>query len=115
MTAVSAVIDRPPSVSGESSPAPRTRRSLRMPRSQVRVGVLLGGILVVAFLLRFLGTRFGFPLLLHPDEPTVVQGAIDMARRNSFEPPYALRPDHVEMKLDYIAFAIFAVIKGAPA
>jgi 4-amino-4-deoxy-L-arabinose transferase-like glycosyltransferase len=86
-----------------------------MPRSQVRVGVLLGAILVVAFLLRFLGTRFGFPLLLHPDEPTVVQGAIDMARRNSFEPPYALRPDHVEMKLDYIAFAVFAIIKGAPA
>jgi hypothetical protein len=42
----------------------------------------------------------------------VVKGVVDMARRYSFEPPWSLRPDHVEMKVDYILFAVLATIKG---
>ena len=65
-------------------------------------------IIVVAVFVRVLGTRFGFPLLLHPDEWAVVDAVVDMAKRNSFEPPWSLRPDHVEMKIDYILFAGYA-------
>lgn len=73
----------------------------------------LGLIVLVAAVIRVLGTGFGFPLLFHPDEWAVVDGAIDMARRNSFEPPWSLRPDHVEMKIDYVVFAGYAaVVKG---
>ena len=71
---------------------------------------LLVLILLVAALLRVVGTRFGFPLLVHPDEWAVVDGVIDMAKRNSFEPPWSYRPDHVEMKTDYILFAGYAAM-----
>jgi 4-amino-4-deoxy-L-arabinose transferase-like glycosyltransferase len=71
---------------------------------------LLVLILLVAVALRVAGTRFGFPLLLHPDEWAVVDGVIDMAKRNSFEPPWSFRPDHVEMKIDYFLFAGYAVV-----
>lgn len=72
------------------------------------VTLTMAVILVVATLLRVLGNRWGLPMRLHPDEWAVVDGVIDMARRNSFEPPWNLRPDHVEMKLDYVAFAGYA-------
>jgi hypothetical protein len=77
-----------------------------------QVGALLGIVLLCATVIRVAGTRFGFPLLLHPDEWAVVDGVVDMARRNSFEPPWSLRPDHVEMKLDYFVFAAYATLKG---
>jgi hypothetical protein len=79
----------------------------------VQARVLLAMILVLAAGVRVLGTRFGFPLLTHPDEYAVVDAVIDMAKRNSFEPPWSYRPDHVEMKLDYFVFAAYALlVKG---
>jgi hypothetical protein len=72
--------------------------------------ILLLVVVLVAVVVRVVGTRFGFPLLLHPDEWAVVDGVIDMAKRNSFEPPWSLRPDHVEMKLDYILFGGYAAV-----
>ena len=69
---------------------------------------VLAVILVVAATIRVVGSRYGFPLLVHPDEWAVVEGVVDMAKRNSFEPPWSLRPDHVEMKIDYLLFAAFA-------
>jgi hypothetical protein len=75
--------------------------------------VLLALIILLAAVTRVLGTRFGFPLLAHPDEFAVVDAVIDMAKRNSFEPPWSYRPDHVEMKLDYVVFAAYAaLVKG---
>jgi hypothetical protein len=71
---------------------------------------ILGLIFVVGILFRVAGTRFGFPLLLHPDEPAIVNPVIDMARRNSFEPRTNLRPDHVEMKVDYLLFAGYSTL-----
>lgn len=78
------------------------------PPPRLRTGVVLSAILAVAALVRVLGSRWGFPLTLHPDEWAVVDGVIDMARRNSFEPALFMRPDHLEMKVDFIAFAGFA-------
>ena len=71
---------------------------------------MLAGLLVVAAILRVLGSRFRFPLLFHADEWAVVEGAVDMAKRNSFEPPWSMRPDHVEMKVDYLVFAAYAAV-----
>jgi Dolichyl-phosphate-mannose-protein mannosyltransferase len=65
--------------------------------------IILGGALA-----RLLGGNWGLPLELHPDEWVVVHGAIDMARRHSFEPPYFFRPDHVEMQLSYLAYMAYA-------
>jgi hypothetical protein len=87
-----------------------TRVFGRLRGGPVATGIALTAILVVATVVRVLGVRWGLPMMLHPDEWAVVDGIIDMARRNSFEPPWMLRPDHVEMKLDYIAFAAYAQV-----
>jgi len=65
--------------------------------------IILGGAMA-----RFLGGSWGLPLELHPDEWVIVQGAIDMAKRHSFEPGYFFRPDHVEMQLSYLAYMAYA-------
>lgn len=80
---------------------------------RTRGNLVLALILVVAAVVRVVGTRFGFPLITHPDEFAVVEAVVDMAKRNSFEPPWSYRPDHVEMKLDYFVFAAYAaLVKG---
>jgi 4-amino-4-deoxy-L-arabinose transferase-like glycosyltransferase len=84
------------------------RRSAR----DVKARVILAVVLLVAAAVRVLGTQFGLPLLLHPDEFAVVDAAVDMARRNSFQPPWSYRPDHVEMKIDLVLFEAYAALKG---
>jgi 4-amino-4-deoxy-L-arabinose transferase-like glycosyltransferase len=83
----------------------RTTRDL-----QARTILLL--VLLVAAFVRVMGTTFGFPLLLHPDEFAVVDAAVDMATRNSLEPPWSYRPDHVEMKIDLVLFEAYAAVQG---
>lgn len=56
------------------------------------------------------GIGWGLPLRLHPDEWVIIDGAIDMARRHSFEPPYYFRPDHVEMQLSNLAYLGYSYI-----
>jgi Dolichyl-phosphate-mannose-protein mannosyltransferase len=82
---------------------PARDRRLRLLRTSVVLGA--AGVRVV-------GSTFGFPHLLHPDEFAVVDAVAVMAEHHSFEPPWSYRPDHVEMKLDYGVFAAFASLKG---
>lgn len=88
--------------------SPRGSRGLARPL------VLLPIILIVGLLLRALGVMWGLPFQLHPDEWVIFDGAIDMAKRNSFEPQLFLRPDHVEIKLSYLAYVAYGVVQGAP-
>lgn len=67
--------------------------------------IVLGGAAV-----RLTGIGWGLPLQLHPDEWVIVDGAIDMARRHSFEPPFYYRPDHVEMQLSNLAYLGYSYI-----
>lgn len=62
--------------------------------------VILGG------LIRVWGINWGLPVLLHPDEGTVVETAIRMAEHHSFEPDVFNRPDHLEIQLDMIVFEL---------
>jgi Dolichyl-phosphate-mannose-protein mannosyltransferase len=64
--------------------------------------IVLGGAAA-----RLLGSNWGLPLELHPDEPVIVQGALDMVRRHSFEPSVYFRPDHVEIQLSYLAYMAY--------
>lgn len=70
--------------------------------------VLLAAV-AVGGTLRVAGTVWGLPFSLHPDEWVVVDGAMDLARRNSFEPTLFLRPDHVEIKLSFLAYTAYAI------
>src|SRR4029079_6430991 len=85
-------------------------RPVARSRRDRTVLALLVAILVAAAVVRLIGLRFGFPLVVHPDEYAIVDAVVDMARRNSFEPPWSYRPDHVEMKVDYVAFAAYAAL-----
>ena len=69
-------------------------------------------ITIVGGVLRFAGIGWGLPFALHADEWVVVEGAIDMAQRNSFEPPHFFRPDHLETQLSYLAFQAWSHLFG---
>lgn len=69
--------------------------------------VVLSAI-VVGAVLRVAGVAWGLPQTLHPDEGVIVNTAIDMAKRHSFEPWDFHRPDHVEIKLSYLAYVVYA-------
>jgi hypothetical protein len=71
----------------------------------------LGLILLIGGIVRFLGCNWGLPYLLHPDEGTIVNGAIDMIHRRSFEPAMYYRPDHFEIQVNSILFNIYSIIK----
>ena len=72
------------------------------------VPVALTAIILGGACARFLGVSWGLPLELHADEWVVVDGAIDMAKRHSFEPGFFFRPDHVEMQLSNLAYLVYA-------
>jgi 4-amino-4-deoxy-L-arabinose transferase-like glycosyltransferase len=68
----------------------------------------LTAIILSGAFARFLGGSWGLPLEMHPDEWVIFDGAVDMAKRSSFEPPFFFRPDHVEMQLSYITYVAYA-------
>lgn len=79
-------------------------RVTRVPRHMlVVVGVGLFGVLM-----RMSGWTWGLPERFHPDEFVIVDGALDLAHRGSFEPSYYFRPDHVEIQLNYIAYTLYS-------
>lgn len=61
--------------------------------------ILLGGTLV-----RFIGLDFGLPLTTKSDEGLVVNGAIDMVERRSFEPDRFEWPNHLGIMATYLAY-----------
>ncbi|MGI8416542.1 MAG: ArnT family glycosyltransferase [Nakamurella sp.] len=67
-------------------------------------------IVLAGAAVRLTGIGWGLPLHLHPDEWVIVDGALDMAKRHSFEPPYYFRPDHVEMQLSNLAYLGYSYI-----
>jgi 4-amino-4-deoxy-L-arabinose transferase-like glycosyltransferase len=52
------------------------------------VAVLLAVVIAAGFLLRARGTTFGFPLTVHPDEPAVVERAVEMVATGDPNPHF---------------------------
>lgn len=61
--------------------------------------VIVGGTIV-----RFIGLDFGLPLTIKSDEGLVVNGAIDMVERRSFEPDRFEWPNHLGIMATYLAY-----------
>lgn len=61
-------------------------------------------ITIVGLGIRVIYCFWGFPYRLHPDEPAVVESAIDMLSRNSWEADAYNRPDQFEIKCCAILF-----------
>jgi Dolichyl-phosphate-mannose-protein mannosyltransferase len=108
-------------VTHETAEAPRVdiapiRESAQRGRVWWWQTAMLSLALVVGSVLRIVGVRFGLPLRVHADEFAVVDYAIDLAARNSFEPTIYDRPDHFEIKLDYLVFSAYShLVEGVPA
>ncbi|MDL5486583.1 ArnT family glycosyltransferase [Microbacterium wangruii] len=109
-------LPEPPARSDDAMtrPGPRPRRSPGTPLRWDRIGWGLLAALLGGAALRLGGVAWGLPVSLHPDEWVVVEGAIDMAQRNSFEPPFFMRPDHLEIQLSYLLFQAWShLVAGA--
>ena len=74
-------------------------------RGRVGPGLWLLPLLVaVGLLLRLIGLRWGFPLLLHPDEPSVVRPAHDMILGHTLDPGFFKRPNHFSIYLSALLY-----------
>lgn len=60
--------------------------------------------------LRIAACFWGFPYPLHPDEPTIVNNAMDLISRRSYEVNVFNRPDHFEIKCCAVLFQIVSYI-----
>lgn len=86
----------------------------RIPSSARWIPWALGAVILVGGSIRFVGILWGLPLQLHADEWVIVEYAIDLAKRNSFEPTFFARPDHLEIQLSYIAYTLWShIVHGA--
>lgn len=72
---------------------------------------LLIGITIVGLGLRLACCFWGYPYQLHPDEHTVVDNAVDMVSRRSWEAYVYNRPDQFEIKCIAPLLALFAKLK----
>ena len=78
-------------------------------KSKLVYGVF-GIIIAIGIIFRFWGLDWGFPYLLHPDEGTIVNTSINMARNHSFEPTVFYRPDHLIIKINTLVYQIFSTV-----
>jgi hypothetical protein len=66
--------------------------------------LLLPAIVAVGLVLRILGVRYGFPLLVHSDERAVVQPASHMLLAHTLNPESWARPNHFSI---YLSAALY--------
>lgn len=69
-------------------------------------------IAVGATVLRVIGLSWGLPASLHADEWAVVESAVTLTARGSFEPTIFLRPDHLEIKLSVLLYSLYSLFPG---
>lgn len=77
-------------------------------KSSKRYAILLGLITLIGLALRIICCKWGTPLQLHPDEPTIIDNTIDMLSRHSWEAWVYNRPDHFEIKCNSFLFSLFS-------
>ena len=61
--------------------------------------------------LRVLCCFWGFPYQLHPDENVIIENAMDMLSRHSWEAYIYNRPDQLEIKGNALLFSLFSWVK----
>lgn len=73
-----------------------------------RVWIGLFVLIVIGIILRTGACFYGYPHRLHPDEHVIVDNAIDILNRHTYEPADAEWPAHLLMKLSALIFDIFS-------
>lgn len=67
-------------------------------------------IVIAAFLLRFIGLQFGFPLLVHPDEHFILDPVVQMTANKSLDPGAYFRPDLILMYLNVLVLNLVSFL-----
>lgn len=81
-----------------------------------KTNICIGVITLLALVARIFCCFWGRPMVLHPDEPVIINEVMDMLSRHSWESFRYDRPDQFEIKCDAILFTIVSWIKyGMPA
>jgi MFS family permease len=86
--------------------SPRTSAATTIRQHSGVIAVLAAVALGIG--MRVAGWTWGFPADLHPDEWVIVEGALDLVHRKSFEPSMYYRPDHLEIQLSYLAYTVYS-------
>jgi hypothetical protein len=73
--------------------------------------ILLVGIVVLGFLIRFIGLKFGYPLLTHPDEPTILSAVVSMTANRTLDAGFPMRPDLFLIHTDFVVLNIVSFLK----
>lgn len=80
-------------------------------RNKKLIVLLMGLMILAGFILRFIYCFRGYPYQLHPDEPTIVENAINMLSRHSWEAYVYNRPDQFEIKCNAFLFTAASWIR----
>lgn len=67
-------------------------------------------VIFSALIIRLIGLRYGFPLLTHPGESTIIDPVIRMTRRHTFNPGTFNRPNQILYLLNYVYLNVFSYI-----
>lgn len=64
--------------------------------------LILFFIVIVSFIIRYIGLKFSFPLLTHTDEFAIIDPVVRMTQNNTFNPNTFYRPDQILYFLNFI-------------
>lgn len=85
-------------------------------RKREREYIWIGMLLLIGGIIRIICCFWGWPHQYHADEHTIIEGAMDMLSRHSWEAFVYNRPDHFEIKCDAVIFSLVSWVKyKAPA
>ncbi|MEL7656716.1 MAG: glycosyltransferase family 39 protein [Bacillota bacterium] len=78
---------------------------------QHKDSIWLSLIVILGFLVRVIGLKFGYPFLTHPDESYIIESAVDMTINRTFDPGMANRPDLFLINFNLVFLNIVSYIK----
>jgi len=73
--------------------------------------LVLGLITILAFVIRYIGLKFGYPLLTHPDEMIIINPVIEMTNNHTFDAGFPYRPNLFLIFTNLIVLNIVSLIK----
>lgn len=94
-----------------ASPAKAGSRWRRFAVSPAAEWLLLLAIFAVAFIIRYIGLKFGKPLLLHSDEGVILNPVLQMTRERSLNPGSFNRPDQIMIGLNFVFLNLVSFLK----
>lgn len=103
------VYDRRAEARDGRAPSNHERGDNMQRKARLIVAFLLAVVIAAGFLLRARGTTFGFPLTVHPDEPAVVDRAVEMVATGDPNPHFFNYPTAPI----YLQAAVVAAVRPA--